>query len=318
MIIYRHNAVSPASDNCPSTKQHPGSKAFKADVRHTFSQLFEEGMNSADPTKLQQIMNAIMLVDCDMDVYRLDGHHKVGEEHHEASLLGRDHIIEHFIRLMLAIPDLVFLIHEWVIFPRAHHHSCLVFQFSLTGQQIFPLQSPCTAVDDENMRGYHRWLVHPPPPHYAEASGDSHSSVLFREGGAKYDSRRKNKFHTIGEYVDIHQLPSQAEGGAIGGESPCTSVPSDSSHSNYNAGPLVDEECVEEPAGSGYVQDIVLTMDARDGDGEGGWKSQNKFEHPVAAMIQDKHVSIRGMMRFHINPENSVYKIHCVHMHDMH
>lgn len=276
-------------------------------MRHTFPKLFEECMNSSDGEVLKEAMSRLLVRDCDMEAYRLDNHQNTGEERLEASLHTRDHIIDHFVGMVTSIPDSVFLIHEWKLFPRPNQSSCLVFKFSMTGTQMFEFESPCTA--DDHTTGYTRsnWVKHSDTADRKNVM----PTIKFREGGrtGKYDARRRNKMRTIGEYVDMNRLNEDYRPNTEG---------------NYVSTEAVAEQIWDE------IQDAVIINAHLDDDDDASSlsspssRSVDSFEYepkdlPVVNVRRKeiKKVNINGVMRFHINADFKVWKIHCVHMHNM-
>lgn len=254
-------------------------------------------MNSSDADFLRETIESIATIDCDMEAYRLDNYSNSGEERLEASLHSRENIIAHFVGMTSSVPDSVFLIHEWKIFARPNRQSCLVFKFSMTGTQMFEFESPCTAED--HTTGYQRtaWVRRGDPKR-------AQSTVMFREGGrtGKYDARRRNKIRTIGEYVDCSKLTDDYSPSVDYTHQP--EIVEHSWGTVHDAVPIKNDTCIlseqgESPSCPDQLESVT--------------------DSPVMTVRRHevKKVNVCGVMRFHINADHKVWKIHCVHIHDM-
>lgn len=255
----------------------------KKDIRHAYAKLFEDGFNSSDPDGFRDILTKMFADHTVLESYRLDNISGKGKEILENATDGTENLIQYFVGYVVSIPDLVFLVHEWKLFPRSSNQSCLVFKFSLTGTQTYEFECPCTAEDHTN--GYVREASKCEDD--KDGSNKKRSTVTFRETGrnTKYESRKRNKIYTIGEYVDANQLnPSYME----------------STEESINP--------TEEDSRQAIVGPAVVDLS--------GVETKPRSDTNVVRRTETRKINMVGVMRFHINADLKVWKIHCVHIHE--
>eukprot|EP01031_Cornospumella_fuschlensis_P028159 gene28159-34003_t len=289
------------------------SDAKKKDLRPSFPKLFENGMNSSDPVALREVLEGMFAEDIVNESYRLDKHHNLGTEKIEYAIVSKESVVQYFLNFIITIPDSVFLIHEWKLFPRGPDASCLVFKFSFTGSQMYEYESSCLAQD--NVSGY----VKEPKNAKHSRKRAAAASVTFKESSrnSKYEARKRNRQYTIGEYVDSNRVTEEYKAQTA---------------ANVEEGAVEEKEGEEEEGSSDGEE-----ADEADGLGEDGTHSPSKESADATSLVTATTVSavsevtpatmkkqgvrkinMIGVMRFHINAQHLVYKIHCVHIHGDH
>lgn len=221
------SCFSPIADKLACKGSAPaepvGANAVK-DLRHAIPKTFEDGMNSSDPAYLREVLTRLVADKCVLESYRLDSKMGEGSEVLESSLDGKESIVQYFCGFIISTPDSIFLIHEWKLFPRAGNQSCMVFKFSFTGSQVFEYEQSCMASD--HTKGYQRSTTDSSTGSNSVSDGSEGSdagneegssssskkrataTVTFKESGrnTKYESRKRKKIYTIGEYVDSSRI----------------------------------------------------------------------------------------------------------------
>lgn len=274
------------------------------DQRHTFAKHFEDGLNSFDAVMLSDILENMLAEDCVVDSSRLNCENNKGTEELESSVKGMKDVIDYFVGYMVAIPDMVFLVHEWRIFARANQQSCLVMKFSLSGTKIYDFCTDCnvqgatagSSSDESSVTELSR----------ADLK-DSKYSVKFRimSRTSKYENRKRKRISTMGEYVDLNQMKDHHVL-ELPAEVVAAASPSAAAAINTASLDDADTQCTDiEPTSS------VDTYDAEEVLGI-------LRVAPVVSMLSDAvKVNIVGIMRFHMNESNRVARIQCTHIHDV-
>ncbi|RYH09705.1 hypothetical protein EON65_39925 [archaeon] len=110
-------------------------------------------------------------------------------------------IVQYYINFIVTTPDSVFLIYEWKLFLRGPDASCLVFNFSYTGSQMYEYESSCLLQDKAT--GYVK-----DPKNTKHTRKRVAPSVAFKKTSRnrKYEARKRNRQHTIGVYVDCTRV----------------------------------------------------------------------------------------------------------------
>lgn len=208
----------------------------------------------------------------------------IGSEDIESVISGKDQVIPYFMGYIASIPDLIFLIHEWKLFNRAGGLSCLMFKFTLSGNQIIPNDSKCKIEEEENsdagiasseMNLSGKKRNNPPE-----------NSIKFKYSsyqGRQQDKRKKHK--TLGEFVTDNRVYDK--------------------HVAQVSTLLQDaaQEVLPDEIKPVVVPESVSTTEH---------KAENMSLESMGLQNALK-INMRGVMRFHFNENNQVYKIHCVH-----
>jgi hypothetical protein len=215
----------------------------------------------------------------------------IGTEEWESGVKGQEEVIKYFIGYITAVPDSIFLVHEWQLFNRAHNTSCLVFKFSFTGAQIFQHESKCNVDTDvveytQDFDDLEFWAPSDTKSMTAAVVSDDKaaattSSIKFREMSQHRGENKRRKVSTIGQYVN-------------------------SSKVNKEHLPVMQdlkESIAAEPKHDLYT---ILSVEKKD------------IEHDAREILPAAEaVNIRGVMRFSLNQDHQVVKIHCVHIHGL-
>eukprot|EP00981_Chlorochromonas_danica_P011086 scaffold3735_cov242-Ochromonas_danica.AAC.4 len=283
--------------SCPTRNTLP------RDLRTRFAKKFEDGMNASDPDYLREVLNDMLDDKTIWESFRMDNlpNCSRGKEVLERSIMGKDSVINHYIGFTTSTPDSVFLIHEWKLFSRPNKQSCLIFKFSFTGSQIYEFDSTCMAED--NTHGYSRER----PNNMCMGDKCGSSTVTFREmnRNTKYESRKRPKFSTIGEYVESSRMREDY-------------APLRDQEHSMNSMYLSEETKTQ--GWDNYVMETTVTIDHANVFPtapltlSGGELAAGKRDVLVRRK-EAKMLNMCGFMRFHINSDHLVYKIQCVHIH---
>jgi hypothetical protein len=168
------------------------------DKRKLFPKLFEDALNTSDPDAVRSVLSASLSDGCGVDSIKIDiSEGDKGKEILEGSTNGTEAVIQYFIGYVVAVPDSLFLVHEWKLFPRAFGCSSLVIKFSFTGSKVFelPIKQSCGG---SYTHGTSQLEI---PLNYKH-------SIKFRERSrtCKYDNRKRQKKITLGEHVESNMV----------------------------------------------------------------------------------------------------------------
>jgi hypothetical protein len=233
--------------------------------------------------------------DCVFDSYFIN-QKRNGEtvEALDRTIEGIDEIASKFVGCVVAIPDSIFLIHEWKIFLRPNNSCCLVCKFSFTGQRAFDFSTPCIIRDfsqrepwdnDSLMEVDDMTEDHSLGPNNSE---EKTHSIKFRDTSKtiKYDNRKRGKMFTIGEYVHLNEMKS---GNALN----------------------LQEEIGYNDDG----HDSMVFDDAHSAATESSLHTTtDSLGNQTSVMTESRTMNADGVMRFHINAQNKISRIQCVRL----
>lgn len=169
------------------------------------AKLFEDALNSSDPAEVERIFQSFMAPTCYMDTYCVDypGNKDSGETM-EVRVVGLQNLVTYFSAYIITIPDSIFLIHEWRVFERRNGQSCVVFRFSLSGNQILPHDQRC----------HIRETAQIPAPKLAgrKRKIETSHTIKFKDTSRGHstisDQIRRQRVRTLGEFIaDNRVLP---------------------------------------------------------------------------------------------------------------
>lgn len=262
------------------------------DVRNTITKAFEDCLNSGDPDCVKQVLCPIVDEHCVVESYRLKQLGLVGNEELENLIEGKRQVVPYFMGYVVAIPDMIFLVHEWKLFQRSGGVSCLMFKFTLSGTQIVTHDTKCNIEDDAPAAV----AAVSPVSHDADDADGAGARVGQKRGhdedpdSVKFKAttyqgrqdRRQKKQKTLGEFVTDNRVYDKhiATVDALVEEAEGVPLPDDA-------------QLVELPPG-------VAAAPA----------AKTKEALGLQAAVK---INMKGVMRFHFNERNQIFKIHCVH-----
>jgi hypothetical protein len=186
------------------TKHRKAHRISHDDIRNMYAKSLESVLNSSDPEYVTQAFHSLLDTDSLFESFLLEQNENGATvEVPDQTAQGIDEIAAKFIGCVVSVPDSIFLIHEWQIFPRPNNSCCLVCKFSFTGSKAFDFSTPCIlgeATNDDNADG--NTLME------AEETERVHS-IQFKQHckTIKYENRKKGKkIFTIGEYVHANEM----------------------------------------------------------------------------------------------------------------
>lgn len=270
-----------------------------------------------------------------MDAYRVENPGCLdSEETLEVRVVGLDNIGIYFNSLLHVIPDSIFLIHEWQVFERRNGQSCVVFSYSCSGNQILPYEQRC------NIREV------PKVPTAALAGRkrkvETTHSIKFKDTARGHstllEQSRRQRVRTLGEFVvdnrclpeHIPQLKELRTDTAV----ECWPVGMKPGTSYLSMSGLDEEKQISSDTGDDQLGDnhssssssdnlTDVTTSAKEEPGDKAPSQFNPDDIPIsnvpvliqypALLANAITVNIRGVMRFHINEDGFVHKIHCSH-----
>jgi hypothetical protein len=266
------------------------------DVRNTLTKAFEDCLNSGDPDCVKQVLCPIVDEHCVVESYALKQLGLVGSEELENLIEGKRQVVPYFMGYVVAIPDMVFLVHEWKLFQRGGGVSCLMFKFTLSGTQIVAHDTKCNIVDDADAATDAATDAVSPVSHDADEvvgqkrghGSEDPDSVRFKATTHQgRQDRRQKKQKTLGEFVTDNRVYDKHIAATV-----------DVLVQDAAAVPLPhDAQLVELPPG-------VASAAAP----EAAARTKEALGLQAAAKI-----TMKGVMRFHFNERNQIFKIHCVH-----
>lgn len=264
------------------------------DVRNTITKSFEECLNSGDPDCVKQVLCPIIDEHCVVESYRLKQLGMVGNEELENMIEGKRQVVPYFMGYVVAIPDMIFLIHEWKLFQRGGGVSCLMFKFTLSGTQIVTHDTKCNIEDDADAAAH----VVSPVSDAADAADatddatrvgqkrghdDDPDSVKFKATTYQgRQDRRQKKQKTLGEFVTDNRV--------------------------YDKHIATVDALVEDATHVPLPDDVQLVELPPGVTAEPAAKTVESLGLQAAVKI-----NMKGVMRFHFNERNQIFKIHCVH-----
>lgn len=215
-------------------------------------------------------------------------------EEKESCIEGLEAVVTYFMGYIIAVPDCLFLIHEWKIFnrpspspPYHNTHSCLGFKFSFTGTKVFDVDTKChrlAMTDSESISSSNSSSISTSAVH----------SIQFRERSrtSKYDHRKRGKVLTIGEHIRSNEMQD---------------------HQLIN---------LEEEITNPDLKESMMDVDQTEADnvmsnGEGGGPPttiQSSSSSTGDLYRTAQKVNVQGVMRFYLNEQQKIYKIHCIHI----
>lgn len=230
-------------------------------------------MNSSDPEVLRAVLTEMMEESCVFEVFRLEKSGMESKEIFEQLMDSRDSIIQYFIGYLEAIPDSLFLVHEWRVFERSHGTRCTVFKFSMTGNKISDYEDKCK-IDEEDL------LLHLPEDERAlvlSRKRGQDPSVHFKASRAAHRNDKKARVKTLGEFVTDHYVQD---------------------HHRADVSQLADDAHHEAD-----IQDQK----------ENHSHSTHLPCLQCAKLQEATQVNFRGVMRFTFNEQARIFKVNCVH-----
>jgi hypothetical protein len=298
------------------------------------AKLFEDALNSSDPVELGKIFRSFIAPTCYMDAYGVDSPGNMdSEETMEVRVVGLENLITYFSAYIIAIPDSIFLIHEWRVFERRSGQSCVVFRYSLSGNQILPHDQSCHIREAAQIPA-------PKLPGRKRKFETSHT-IKFKDTGRGHttisEQSRRQRVRTLGEFIaDNRVLPghrpeiSEIQSDVIQevwphGLMPGTGLSVVSENSNGEV--FQDSVCRSKSStgdeSSKKVDSLASASDSSSPDRDitfsetGSVTSQ--FDMPITnlppflLLPAALSVNIRGVMRFHIGEDGLVRSIYCSH-----
>lgn len=240
-------------------------------------------MNSSDPDYLRQILSDLVEDCCIVESFKLQQIGNVGSEQLESTIAGKAEVLEYFVGYIVAVPDSVFLVHEWRVFERSQGNSCLVFKFSFTGNQIFAHDDKCKieTADSGDVREF------ADEKSIDQLSGQKRpleNSIKFKGTGSHQSGRGgKKKSKTLGEFVTNNKVQQHHQ-------------------------PDVEELRRE-------VRDEADRVDPKfEGSSFNEVISQSAISTSDSnPLLPASSMNIRGVMRYTLNDRFRIVKIHCVH-----
>eukprot|EP01040_Poterioochromonas_malhamensis_P010212 gene10212-11108_t len=296
----------------------------KNDIRNNYAKALEDLMNCSDPAYVYQAFHQLLDPECKFDAYFLqDKGNGETVETLDSSVVGIDEITGKFVGCIVTIPDSIFLIHEWKIFVRPNNSCCLVCKFSFTGTKVFDFSTPCifreyprckpssgSCSGDDAMQGVEDTSVlsDQTPSTQSEQSGDNGEScghsIVFKETSKtiKYDNRKRGKQFTVGEYIRHNEmydcgLPNLQE------EVMMVDAEENSPHAihHHHSQSNLDGDDVNSMVTESTIHNVQNYM-------------INGAAHEKGVMSESHAMNAFGLMRFHINGDNKIVKIHCVRL----
>eukprot|EP01033_Poteriospumella_lacustris_P016944 gene16944-12125_t len=300
------------------------------------AKLFEDAMNSSDPMTLSTIFSSFIDPTCYMDAYRVESPGCLdSEETLEVRVIGLKNLIAYFGAYVIAIPDSIFLVHEWHVFER-RSGSCVVFRYSMSGNQILPHDQRCNirevaSVPVNALAGRKRKV---------ETTHSIKFKDTLRGHSTLSEQQRRQRIRTLGEFIadnrslpehrpevgqmqkDVNQeawpcgmQPSEGKGlllTTMGG----ADLPSSSSLSrSTNASPTMSDNngdaANDDADGDGDAITVASSVSSSGPVPEWEGKVTN---FPVVLLLPNAvSINIRGVMRFHLSEDGYVKRIHCSH-----
>ena len=336
-----HNNCDDAASDVSSVKT-TRARELAPSAKGQCAKLFEDAMNSSDPMTLSAIFSSFMDPACYMDAYRVESPGCLdSEETLEVRVIGLKNLIAYFGAYVVAIPDSIFLVHEWHVFER-RSGSCVVFRYSMSGNQIIPHDQRCNikevaSVPIQALAGRKRKV---------ETTHSIKFKDTLRGHSTLSEQQRRQRIRTLGEFIaDNRSLPqhrpevSQMQKDVNQEAWPCGMQPSEGKillpipmgGTDLPSSSSLSRSTNESPTMSDNNGDAMNDDGAGDGDGDGDvdaitvessvsssgpvpeWEGK-VTNFPVVLLLPNAvSINIRGVMRFHLSEDGYVKRIHCSH-----
>ena len=279
----------------------------KDDIRNTFPKIWEEVLNSSNPELVNHIFGEIMDPNCVFEGHivsqQFDG---TSSDQLDFTINGVDAIAARFIACVVAVPDSLFLVHEWKSFLRPNNFCCIVLKYTFTGFKPYDYEIPC-ALHEENIPSSSEedsivdLDVSSSDGESRKTSNDYEEapipSVQFRELSKtiRYDNRKRGRLFTLGEFIASNQISKKLHSLEENNTTPSNGL------EKFSLSSLSAEDANSVGSGSGSESPSIQTTTDLSG---------NQLTTRKAGQI----VNLRGVLRMHINSDNRIFKLHCVRL----
>lgn len=267
--------------------------------RGSIAKRFESCLNAGDSEILvEQLEPMLENSTCDVESFRLQNLKDANSEELESAIKGKTAVLEYFAGYPKAIPDLIFLVHEWKVFERPNKSSCVVFKFSLSGHQILQMDTRCKTEEEEvvdNSDSDDQETA------AEQQQGEKSAAAVSAEVGSKRGRDPSVHFIEKGYRSGGRQDVKRTRGRALG------QFIADNSLQSHHRASLADirkEVSLEEVAADGSEK-YITELAAKAGP--------VMAENNSSVMQESALINTRGVMRLMLNESNLIYKVHCVH-----